>query len=140
MATRVIRPMTFSDIDRVAAIERATFTIPWSTDLFMGQLRRSTSILLVCEIEGVVVAYLIADSFVDVWHIMNIAVDVPHRGDHIASELIEAYFAITEQSGHAAIRSRSGSPTRPRSSCTAASASSPPACAPSTTPTTKRTR
>lgn len=100
MAARAIRPMTFSDIDRVAAIEQATFTVPWSTDLFMGQLRRSTSILLVCEIEGVVVAYLIADSFVDVWHIMNIAVDVPYRRDHIASELIEAYFAITEQSEH----------------------------------------
>jgi ribosomal-protein-alanine N-acetyltransferase len=100
MGARVIRPMNFSDIDLIIAIERETFSVPWSSELFMGQLRRPTSILLVCEVEGVLAGYLIADSFVDVWHIMNVAVDVPFRRRHIASELIEAYFAITEQSGH----------------------------------------
>jgi len=38
--------------------------------------------------------------FVDVWHLMNIAVDEPYRRRHIAAELLEAYFAITERQEH----------------------------------------
>ena len=75
----VIRPMQFTDLESVAAIERRTFTMPWSLAIFSGQLARDTSILLVCEIDGRIVAYLIADMFVDVWHLMNLAVDTPFR-------------------------------------------------------------
>ena len=96
----VIREMLFPDLETVSAIERRTFTLPWSTAIFSGQLARETAIALVCEAGGRIVAYLIADMFVDVWHLMNVAVDAPYRRLHIASELIEAYFAITELHGH----------------------------------------
>jgi ribosomal-protein-alanine N-acetyltransferase len=56
--------------------------------------------VLVCEIEGVLVGYLVADMFVDVWHLMNVAVEEPLRRQHIASDLIEKYFAITERRPH----------------------------------------
>jgi [ribosomal protein S18]-alanine N-acetyltransferase len=97
---RIIRPMQFTDLESVAAIERRTFTMPWSMAIFSGQLARDTSILLVCEIDGRIVAYLIADMFVDVWHLMNLAVDAPFRRRHVASDLLEAYFAVTERAGH----------------------------------------
>ena len=96
----VIRDMLFPDIEAVSAIERRTFTLPWSPPIFSGQLARETGIALVCEIGGRVAAYLIADMFVDVWHLMNVAVDGPYRRRHAASGLIEAYFAITEMHGH----------------------------------------
>ena len=54
----------------------------------------------VCEEERRIVGYLIADMFVDVWHLMNVSVDEPYRRQHIASELLEAYFAITERQEH----------------------------------------
>jgi [ribosomal protein S18]-alanine N-acetyltransferase len=97
---RLVRAMHFTDLEAVAAIERRTFSLPWSLAIFSGQLARETGIALVCEVGGRIAGYIIADMFVDVWHLMNIAVDEPFRRQHIAAELIEAYFAITELSGH----------------------------------------
>lgn len=97
---RVVRRMQVTDIEAVAEIERRNFTLAWSVPVLSGQLARETGIALVCEIDGRVAAYLIADTFVDVWHIMNVSVDEPYRRRHVASQLLEAYFAITERRGH----------------------------------------
>jgi len=97
---RLVRPMHFTDLETVAAIEQRTYTLPWSLTIFSGQLARETSIDLVCEIADRIAGYVVADMFVDVWHLMNIAVDEPYRRRHVASDLLEAYFAITERQGH----------------------------------------
>jgi len=97
---RVIRPMHFTDLEAVAAIEQRTFPLPWSLAVFSGQLARETGLCFVCEVDRRLVAYLLADMFVDVWHLMNLAVDEPHRRHHIAADLLEAYFAVTERRGH----------------------------------------
>jgi ribosomal-protein-alanine N-acetyltransferase len=97
---RLVRPMHFTDLEAVAAIERRTFSLPWSLAVFSGQLARETGIHLVCEVGGRIAGYVIADMFVDVWHLMNLAVDEPYRRRHIGAELLEAYFAITERQGH----------------------------------------
>ncbi len=95
-----IRPMQFTDLEAVAAIERRTFTLPWSLGIFSAQLARESGLCLVCEIDSRLTAYLIADMFVDVWHLMNVAVDEPYRRKHVASALLEAYFELTERKGH----------------------------------------
>jgi len=97
---RVVRPMHFTDLEAVAALEARTFTLPWSLAIFSGQLARESGICLVCEDDGHIIAYLIADMFVDVWHLMNLCVAAEVRRQHIASRLLEAYFAITERKGH----------------------------------------
>ncbi len=98
--SRVIRPMQFTDLQDVAAIEQRTYSLPWSLGIFSGQLARESGICLVCEMDGRIGAYLIADMFVDVWHLMNLAVDEPVRRRHVASDLLEAYFTLTERNGH----------------------------------------
>lgn len=97
---RLVRPMQFTDLEAVVAIEARTFTLPWSLAVFTGQIARSSGIALVCEVEGETVAYLIADMFVDVWHLMNLAVREDCRRRRIGSELLEAYFSITERHPH----------------------------------------
>lgn len=97
---RVIRSMQFTDLESVAALEARTFTLPWSLAIFHGQLARESSICLVCEDGSGVLGYLIADMFVDVWHLMNLCVAEEVRREHVASRLLEAYFAITERKGH----------------------------------------
>ncbi len=97
---RVVRPMQFTDLQSVAALEARCFTLPWSLAVFSGQLARESGICLVCEDDGRLVAYLIADMFVDVWHLMNLCVEESLRRQHLASRLLEAYFAITERRGH----------------------------------------
>ncbi len=97
---RSVRPMQFTDLEPVAALEARSFTLPWSVAVFSGQLARESGICLVCEDGGRIIAYLIADMFVDVWHLMNLCVAEPYRRQHVASRLLEAYFAITERKGH----------------------------------------
>lgn len=97
---RLVRPMQFTDLQAVVAIEGQTFTLPWSLAVFSGQIGRPGGIALVCEVDGETVAYLIADMFVDVWHLMNVAVREDCRRRHIASELLESYFSITELRSH----------------------------------------
>ncbi|MEI6452040.1 MAG: ribosomal protein S18-alanine N-acetyltransferase [Actinomycetes bacterium] len=99
-AERRVRPMQFTDLEAVAAIERRTFTMPWSPAIFTSQMARESGIVLVCEVGRRIVGYVVADMFVDVWHLMNIAVDEPYRRRHIAAELLDAYFAITELREH----------------------------------------
>ena len=100
MSGRVIREMTADDVERVVAIERTVFSLPWSPKVFAAEVVRESSICLVCEIDGVVVGYLIADAFVDVWHLMNVSVVPEHRRQAIASDLLEEYFEITEVKPH----------------------------------------
>ena len=95
-----VRGMHFTDLEAVTALERRTFALPWSLAIFSGQLARENGICLIAEADGAAAGYLVADMFVDVWHLMNLAVDERYRRKHLASALIEAYFAITEMRGH----------------------------------------
>ncbi len=101
---RFIRPMGLADLSRVVAIENAVFTLPWSLNVFSAMVAKPESICLVLELEHELdrelAGYLIADMFVDVWHIMNLAVHPTHRRDRIASDLLEEYFEIAEREPH----------------------------------------
>jgi len=97
---RVVRPMQFTDLAAVAALEARSYTLPWSLATFHGQLARESGICLVCEDAARIVGYLVADMFVDVWHLMNLCVAEEVRREHVASRLLEAYFAVTERHGH----------------------------------------
>jgi [ribosomal protein S18]-alanine N-acetyltransferase len=100
VTTRVVRELRSSDLPAVDAIERRTFTLPWSLAVFETQVESKMGIALAHEIDAVLVGYLVADVFVDVWHIMNLAVAQEHRRDHVASDLLGAYFEITERAPH----------------------------------------
>lgn len=100
MNARVIRPMTLHDVEGVHAIETRVFSLPWSPRVFATEAVRESAICLVCELDGELVGYLVADVFVDVWHIMNVSVVPEHRRESIASDLLEAYFEITEAHAH----------------------------------------
>lgn len=98
--TRAVRDMTVTDLVVVHGLERATFPHPWSIRLFAQELGSDSAIALVCEEGEGVAGYLVADMFVDVWHVMNLAVERARQRAHIASDLIEAYFEITERRPH----------------------------------------
>jgi ribosomal-protein-alanine N-acetyltransferase len=98
--SRAIRDMLPVDLPNVYGLECRTFPRPWSARLFAQEVASDSAITLVCEESGVLVGYLIAEMFVDVWHLMNVAVEASLRRQHIASDLIEAYFEITERRPH----------------------------------------
>ncbi|HUK76545.1 MAG TPA: ribosomal protein S18-alanine N-acetyltransferase [Thermoleophilia bacterium] len=96
----VIRRLVPADLDVIVAIERETFSLPWHRNVFASMLIKPEALCLGYVVDGRLIGYLIADMFVDVWHIMNLAVSPARRRRHIASDLLEHYFEITETDPH----------------------------------------
>lgn len=94
-----IRPARRDDLDAIAAIERASFTDPWSRASLAAVLGHPLTRMLVAEDAGHVVGYIIARYVVDEADIANLAVDVPYRGRGIAARLLDAALDIGRQLG-----------------------------------------
>ncbi len=94
-----IRRLGYSDLPQVIAIERRAFPTPWSLAMFVLELSKPSSICLAAthenETGSQLGGYLICARYADVWHVMNIAVDPPHRGHGIATMLLERLFELT---------------------------------------------
>jgi ribosomal-protein-alanine N-acetyltransferase len=85
-----LRRLAYSDLPQVIAVERRTFTSPWSLAMFVLELSKPTSVCLAAvDADGeTLVGYLICARFDTVWHLMNIAVDPGHRRTGIAWALL----------------------------------------------------
>jgi ribosomal-protein-alanine N-acetyltransferase len=99
MTTVELRRLVLDDLEKIDEIERRAYPTPWSRSMFAGELAKPTSICLGAfeadEEDGSLVGYLIVSRYVDAWHVMNIAVDPPHRGRGIARMLLERLFELT---------------------------------------------
>ncbi len=71
----IVRPLAYSDLPQVIAIERRAFPTPWSLAMFVLELSKPSSVCLAAVESGSIVGYLICSRYADVWHLMNIAVD-----------------------------------------------------------------
>jgi [ribosomal protein S18]-alanine N-acetyltransferase len=92
-----IRPLGYSDLPQVIAIERRAFPTPWSLGMFVLELSKPSGICLAALGDGQLVGYLICARYADVWHLMNIAVDPPSRREGVATSLLEQ---MVQRAGH----------------------------------------
>jgi [ribosomal protein S18]-alanine N-acetyltransferase len=84
--------MTKEDIDQVLAIEQASFSMPWSRNLFLSEFRspRVSSLLValadspVRRVSGFIVFWTVEDEM----HILNLAVAPEFRRQGIARRLV----------------------------------------------------
>jgi len=83
-----LRPLAYADLPAVLAIERRSFTTPWSLAMFVLELSKPSGICLAATIDGRLGAYLICSRYADVWHLMNVAVDPERRRVGIATSLL----------------------------------------------------
>ena len=83
----IIRRMTLSDVDGVAAVEAATFPTPWSREAFVSEMKNVAARYLVAEKDGKVIGYAGAWIILDESHITNIAVLKEERGQGIGRQL-----------------------------------------------------
>jgi ribosomal-protein-alanine N-acetyltransferase len=90
-----IRRLSYSDLPAVIAIERRSFTTPWSLAMFVLELSKPSGICLAVTDEERLVAYLVCSRYDDLWHLMNVAVDPARRREGIATGLIEDLFDRT---------------------------------------------
>ena len=88
--TLEIRPLTYSDLPQVIAIERRAFPTPWSLAMFVLELSKQSGICLAALQGGELAGYLICSRYDAVWHVMNVAIDPARRRQGIASALLTA--------------------------------------------------
>jgi len=87
-----IERMMKEDLDQVLAIEQASFTMPWSRNLFLSEFRNApVSLMLVAcssleprAIIGYIVCWVVADEL----HILNLATGPARRRKGIARHLV----------------------------------------------------
>lgn len=99
-----IRWMRLEDLDRVMEIETLAFKTPWlrasfENELLMNNLAR----YFVCEVAGVVGAYIGFWHIVDEGHITNVAVHPDYRRQGLAKALIEALISHARGQGIVAL-------------------------------------
>lgn len=78
------------DLERVLAIERASFDRPWSRDSFVREFDLAFSRTLVARSAGVVVGYLCRWRLEDEIQILNVAVAPEARRRGVGRALVEA--------------------------------------------------
>ena len=91
-----IRSLGLGDLNAIDSIEQRAYRTPWSRSMFASELAKSTSICLGAFEGESLIGYVVNSSYVDAWHIMNLAVDMPYRGHGVARRLLDELFATTE--------------------------------------------
>jgi ribosomal-protein-alanine N-acetyltransferase len=93
-----IRRLLYTDLPQVIAIERRVFPTPWSLAMFVLELSKQTGVCLAALRDGRLVGYLVCSRYDTVWHVMNIAVDLPHQRTGLATELLaELYSRVGDE-------------------------------------------
>jgi len=91
--TITIRTMQESDLPSVVAIERLSFSTPWSETLFFNEIYKQRSIPKAAVINNRIVGYICANHVADEGHILNLAVHHDFRRRGIAKTLVENILA-----------------------------------------------
>ena len=98
----IIRRMKTEDVETVAAIEKATFTRPWSEESFRREVETNVAArYLVAEKHGRVIGYAGAWVVLDECHITNIAVAEEERGRGYGKLLVSALMQYVSNLGAA---------------------------------------
>ena len=85
-----IRALGYGDLPQVIAIERRSFTTPWSLAMFVLELSKPSGLCLAAADEhGRLAGYLILSRYDTAWHLMNVAVDPSRRRRGVARALLE---------------------------------------------------
>jgi ribosomal-protein-alanine N-acetyltransferase len=74
-------PMTPADLDEILAIEKASFAMPWTREMFVREISSRTARALVFRDRNEIVGYLCFWEVLDEAHLMVIAVRPERRGE-----------------------------------------------------------
>jgi [ribosomal protein S18]-alanine N-acetyltransferase len=92
-----IRRLIYPDLPNVIAIERRVFPTPWSLAMFVLERSKQSGICLAAVLEEThgrrLAGYLICSRYDEVWHVMNVAVDIEYQRLGVASALLTGLYA-----------------------------------------------
>ena len=98
-----IGPLVPEDIDQAMEIEQASFTMPWSRNLFLSEFRNTPISLMLAahrsgepsELAGFIVCWVVADEV----HILDLAIRPDLRRHGIARQLVLAALRTAYERG-----------------------------------------
>ncbi len=94
------RKMSAEDVPAVLAIERESFSLPWTRQMFEEELRQGLSWHRVAESERrEVVGFLIGRIYPDAWHLMDLAVASWGRRRGVATRLLGDFLRAADAAG-----------------------------------------
>ena len=79
----LIRKMTEPDLDEVMMIEKESFSLPWSRESYLGELKNSFANYIVCDCAGDIAGYAGIWVVFEEAHITNVAVRKSFRSQGI---------------------------------------------------------
>ena len=91
-----IRRMEMSDIADALKIEHQSFPTPWSSAMFVLELSKAASICLAATDDDILIGYIIAAKYAQVWHVMNVSVDPANRRAGVGSSLLAEVFRLAD--------------------------------------------
>lgn len=94
-----IRTMTEADVPAIAAIERATFSMPWSPDDFRMMIAEKDKTYLVVELDGTVIGGAGLHNIVGDGEITNVAIMEAYRGHGYATLLLTELLRVGREMG-----------------------------------------
>ncbi len=81
--------MSPDDVREIAAIEKTSYTMPWSETSFLSEVYSRHSITRVAELSGKIIGYICTKQISDEAHLMNLTVQSDYRRQGIATALFE---------------------------------------------------
>src|SRR3954469_855152 len=91
-----VRSATSADVPAIAAIERASFSDPWSVGAFRELMGPCS---LVADARGAVAGYVFARVVADEGEVLNLAVDEIFRQRGVGRQLLDAVFTLFRKRG-----------------------------------------
>lgn len=86
-----LRPATADDLDRLVEIEKAVHVSPWNREHFEAEIQKPYSHVLLLtddETDTQILGYIVFWLMFDECQILNVAVDLPHRGMGYAKGMV----------------------------------------------------
>jgi ribosomal-protein-alanine N-acetyltransferase len=95
----VIRFIEKHDIDQVIAIEKLSFSIPWTKKMLENELKNPFSRYLILDISGKVIGYAGLWVILDEGHITNIAIHPCFRRQGYGTVLLQELISFARNNG-----------------------------------------
>lgn len=96
----LVRPMAIADVDGVMAVEKDSFSTPWSRSAFEEELAQNRlARYIVAEEDGQVVGYAGMWLVINEAHVTNVAVSGSRRGEGIGRLLMETLMKLARENG-----------------------------------------
>lgn len=94
-----VRPLQEKDVEALARIEKASFSMPWPADAFAQLLQRPYCTYLVAEVDGILAGSCGMTNLCGEGNIDNVVVAEQFRGKGIARRMLSELIRMGESQG-----------------------------------------